>query len=98
METYTNTTESKLRAAQKQVKRMKGFYIHATVYIFVNLLIILGNIWDTPNSWFNTDTFATAFFWGIGLAAHAFSVFGTEKFFGIGWEERKIRELMNQKK
>ena len=28
--------------------------------------------------------------WGLGLASHAFSVFG----YGKSWEERKIEELM----
>jgi hypothetical protein len=35
-----------------------------------------------------------AFFWGIGLAAHAASVFVCPGFLNKEWEERKIRELM----
>lgn len=96
METYSATPNQRLLDAQKQVKRMKGFYIHATVYAFVNLLIIFGNWYDAPTNWFNSDTFDTAFFWGIGLAAHAFSVFGRELIFGKNWEERKIQEILNK--
>lgn len=96
METYTSTQKQRLAAAQKHVKRIKGFYIHGTVFIFVNFLIILGNIWETPMSWLNYDTFGPALFWGIGLAAHGLSVFGRERFLGTNWEERKINQLMNK--
>lgn len=95
METYSNTQDQKLRAAQKQVKKIKGFYIHAIVYVCVNALIITGNAIEGI-SVSNTDTYLTAMFWGIGLAAHAVSVFGLGNFFRQGWEERKIRELMNK--
>jgi hypothetical protein len=37
METYTLTSDEKLAQAQKKVKCIKGFYTHATVYLFVNL-------------------------------------------------------------
>ncbi len=96
METYTTTQEQRLSAAQKQVKRIKGFYTHLTVYVLVNLFIIAGNIWDAPTHWFGYDSFATAIFWGIGLAVHGISVFGIGKNFGSDWEERKINELMNK--
>ena len=96
METYTTTQEQRLAAAQKQVKRIKGFYTHLTVFVLVNLFIIAGNIWDAPTHWFGYDSFATAIFWGIGLAAHGLSVFGANWFLGNNWEERKINELMNK--
>ena len=98
METYSyNTTENqKLLDAQKKVKRIKGFYIHALVYVCVNLLIIFGNMYESGTNFFFYDTFATAFFWGIGLLAHGLSVFGADWIFGNGWEERKIQEYLRK--
>ena len=36
------------------------------------------------------------FGWGLGLAFHAFGVFVEDGRFGRNWEERKIREFMDQ--
>jgi hypothetical protein len=33
--------------------------------------------------------------WGIGLAVHAFTVFGPSRIRGQDWEDRKIRERMS---
>lgn len=97
METYNIRTENqKLLEAKKQVKKIKGFYIHAIVFVCVNLLIIGGNFYDAPRSWFNYHTFATAFFWGIGLLAHGLSVFGGDLFLGKDWEQKKIQEILNK--
>ncbi|RZJ51219.1 MAG: 2TM domain-containing protein, partial [Chryseobacterium sp.] len=38
------------------------------------------------------------FFWGIGLAAHALSVFLPTFVLGRDWEEKKIKELMDKNK
>ena len=96
METYTKTTETKLYEARKHVKRIKGFYIHLLVYVLVNFVIIVSDVHDNPSEIYNFETYATAFFWGIGLVAHAASVFGSKIFFGNDWEQRKIREYMNK--
>jgi hypothetical protein len=37
------------------------------------------------------------FGWGIGLAFQAYRVYGHNSVFGIDWEERKIKEFMNEK-
>ncbi|VAW22464.1 hypothetical protein MNBD_BACTEROID04-389, partial [hydrothermal vent metagenome] len=42
--------------------------------------------------------YSTMIFWGIGLAFHAFSVFGMDFILGKKWEERKIEEIINRGK
>lgn len=86
------------RAAQKRVKDIKGFYIHLIVYLFINSALILVNSNFNQNGIFDLEisNFYTAFFWGIGLAAHWASVFGPGFLLGKKWEERKIRELMEK--
>ncbi|SFI28706.1 2TM domain-containing protein [Halpernia frigidisoli] len=96
METYTLTSDEKLANAQKRVKCIKGFYTHATVYLFVNLFIIASCYIDSPFSLQTSDPFMTAFFWGIGLAAHGFSVFGRDFIFGREWEQNQIEKILNK--
>lgn len=87
--------------AYKRVKRIKGFYVHALVYVLVNSFIIIsfvnGNS-DEEGDLRNWETYSTALFWGIGLLAHGLSVFGRNIFFGPNWEENKIKELMEKEK
>ena len=92
--------EDKYAAAERKVKRLKGFYTHFIVYLFVNAFIVIVNISNLSpgESYFKMENFATAFFWGIGLLAHGVSVFGHIFFFGKNWEERKIKELMEKDK
>lgn len=81
--------------AQKRVKRLKGFYIHATVYVLVNLFIIEQNV-ESGASLSSMDNYWTAIFWGVGLLGHATSVFLPNLIMGDNWEEKKIRELMDK--
>ena len=85
--------EIRYRNAKKRVEALKDFYVHAIVYVVINLLLFMINVLTTPNSlWF----FWPLLGWGIGLTLHALLVFGGGRWFGAEWEERKINELMEQ--
>ena len=92
--------EIKYQEALKRVKKIKGFYTHAIVYVFVNIMIVFLNVknLDPGESYFQFKNFMTAFFWGIGLVAHGLSVFVPNWIMGQNWEERKIKEFMEKKK
>lgn len=96
METY-NEEDLKYSEARKKVKKLKGLYVHAVVYVLVNLFIIASNtqqglqLSDMDNYW-------TAIFWGVGLLAHVIGVYVPNIFLGKEWEERKTRELMDKYK
>ncbi len=92
-----NESDIKYREAKKRVKTIKGFYIHATVYVVVNIFLIFINV-KSDSDPLNINNFWTAIFWGIGLAAHGLSVFMPNFILGKNWEEEKIRELMNKNK
>lgn len=92
-----NLNEIKYLEAQKRVKRLKGFYIHATVYVVVNLFLISINV-KSDNDHLNINNFWTAIFWGVGLLGHGLSVFLPNFILGKNWEEKKIRELMDKYK
>jgi hypothetical protein len=99
METNFKEQERYQRAA-KRVKRIKGFYSHAVVYVVINIMIIVINIQslDDGESYFQWRNFLTLFFWGIGLTAHGLSVFLPNIIMGKDWEENKIKELMEKNK
>lgn len=100
MEITKDKNDIKYLEAKKRVKKLKGFYIHLTIYVLVNLMIVLINYQDLKpgESYFKYENFITLFFWGIGLLAHAMSVFVPQFVLGKNWEERKIRELMDKEK
>jgi uncharacterized protein YybS (DUF2232 family) len=89
-----------LERARKRVKQIKGFYSHLLVYVVINIMIVVINIQDLEpgESYFQYKNFFTLFFWGIGLAIHGLSVFLPDFIMGQNWEERKIKELMEEDK
>ncbi|RXR19094.1 2TM domain-containing protein [Flavobacterium amnicola] len=92
--------EIKYQEAQKRVKKIKGFYTHAAIYLLVNIMIVIINIQNLEpgESYFKLENFFTAFFWGLGLLTHALSVFLPNIILGSNWEEKKIKELMEKDK
>jgi hypothetical protein len=58
--------------AKKRVEAKFGFYIHLSVYIVVNLLLVVINFsTSTQYLWFKWPLMG----WGVGLFFHALSVF-----------------------
>jgi sensor histidine kinase YesM len=86
-------SEKKYSLAKEQVEKIKGFYIHFTIYlIFIPVFIYLNYISNAGFPW--------AIFpiggWGFGVMGHAAEVFNYNPFFGKNWEERKIKEFMDK--
>ena len=92
--------EIKYQEAAKRVQKIKGFYTHAVVYLVINTAIIISQIqFSSSDNWsLELRQFSTAFFWGIGLAAHGLSVFMPTMILGKDWEDKKIKELMEKEK
>lgn len=90
--------EDRYYFAKRRVKRLKGFYSHLGVYVAVNIFLIVINSSNLQigETYFKIENFYTAIFWGIGLLAHAISVFGFNFLFGREWEERKMKEFMDK--
>ena len=94
METGTTQNQEYIKA-QKRVKKIKGFYTHLSVYCVVIPVIIFVNLKYEPHfHWFWFSVCG----WGTGLFFHWLSVFGLN-LLGLGndWEEKKIKEFMNEK-
>lgn len=97
MENYNQQQYDK---AKKKVQEIKGFYIHLTVFILVNLfLILIQSGLLRGNFQFSTSFLGyltTPFFWGIGLAFHALHVFKDKISLFKDWEQKKIKEYMDK--
>ena len=90
----SNTDDAKYLRAKERIAEVKKFYnkvlSYAMFIAFLGALNYYTNRWDYM--WF----LWAAFGWGIGLAFKAVKVFGVNRFFGKGWEDRKIREFMEE--
>lgn len=87
--------EERFRQAKKRVEELKGFYGNLVSYIVVNLGLMILNLMTSPEHlWF----FWPMFGWGIGVMFHAMKVFNFTPFVGKDWEERKIRQFMEEEK
>ena len=85
--------EERYYQAQKRVKDIKGFYVHLTVYLLSNPIIIVVNLLTSPDFLY---FLICLFGWGIPLALHGMLAFNYPTFFNKEWEERKIKELMEK--
>ena len=86
--------QQRYEKARKKVQEIKGFYVHFVVYAIVISLIVIVNLRFTPQyHWFWYPMFG----WGLGLFFHWFGVIGVDRLgFGKDWEERKIKEYMDE--
>ena len=109
MESYTNYTETSRMnteayvSARERVKSLLGFYKHLAAYVLVNLFISITAIYEAMEAGFTLksalsdgDVYTLWIIWGIGLAIHGLNVFSFIGIFNHKWEERKIKEYMEE--
>lgn len=77
--------------ARERVQEIKGFYIHALVYLIVNAGLFILNMILSPDEWW---FYWSLLGWGVGLGAHWLSIFGSNFIFGADWEEKKIQKIL----
>jgi hypothetical protein len=80
-----NETELQ-RLARRRVKQKMGFYIHATVFVLVNLGLTAINFAKGGVSWHLWPLAG----WGLGLAIHGFVTFASLN--GDGLRERMLED------
>jgi 2TM domain len=87
--------EDRYYLAKKKVENIKGFYGNLTSFIGVNIILIIINLWTSPQYlWF----FWPLLWWGVGVVFHGLKVFEVFPVLGKDWEERKIKELMEKER
>ena len=90
--------------AKKKVEMLKHFYSHVVIFIVINtaLILISANVFGKGETDFSDlGIYGGTFFWGIGLVSHAIYVFFEfyikDKFMK-GWEEKKIKQFLEEDK
>ncbi|PIB28331.1 histidine kinase [Maribacter sp. 4U21] len=84
--------EDKYFRARERVDQIKKFYSSLLSYII--FIALLGGLNYWIDEWRYPWFLCAAFGWGIGLVFQAVKAFGFNPFFGKDWENRKIKELM----
>jgi restriction endonuclease Mrr len=95
-ESVMDKEQQRYERAHARVQALKGFYIHTSAFVVVNIALLainagVGGVW-----WFYWPLIG----WGIGLGVHALAMFG---FGGRGpwgreWEEQKMREMLDKER
>ena len=85
------TDTDRYQVAQKQVQKLKEFWVHLAVYVIVNAGLTTLNLVKTPDQlWFQWVLMG----WGAGILLHGFQVFGGG--LAKNWEEKKIQEIVKR--
>ena len=84
--------DKRYEKAKERVEAIKGFYGNLASYcIVIPILIFINYNSGTDFPW----AIFPAIGWGFGLTAHGLEAFGYNLFFGKNWEEKKMREFMD---
>ena len=91
--TTLDNKQSRYEEAKVQVEKIKDFYGHLIIYVIVMSFITLVNYFTSWNyKWFVFPLFG----WGIGIFFHFLDTFKHNWLLGRNWEEKKIKEIMDE--
>lgn len=98
MNTEQNINEQRYKIAEKRVKKIRGFYNHLIIFLCINALIVFFNVRNLGDgeSYFQWHNFMTFSIWGFFLLLHGASTFIPNFILGARWEERKIKQFMDE--
>jgi hypothetical protein len=89
-----NDDYKRYERAKERVKEIKDFYSHLITYIAVISFLVFINLKFSPRHlWFYWPMLG----WGLGVLFHGLRAFDFT-FMSKEWEEKKIREFMNEEK
>jgi len=85
--------ESVEQRARRRLRAEKGFYVHLVIYVIViSGLFVINALTGHGRWWFVWPAIG----WGIGLTIHALSTFGMISVLGRDWEDRRLKELVDE--
>lgn len=89
--------------AKKRTEALRKFYKHLVIYIVVNIAISVYKVheyledgYSFEDALINIDTLAVWVVWGVFVLLQAFKTFNPSMFMGADWEEKKIRQFMDE--
>lgn len=80
--------------AFKQVRKLKGFYIHLTQYVLVIAVLTVINALTTPNRWWVQWVVMG---WGVGVFFHWLQISERFGLFGSKWEKEQVEKRLGRK-
>jgi len=86
--------DKRYEKAKERMEAVKGFYGNLMAYCIVIPILAVVNLRTTSFAW----VLFPAIGWGFGVAMHAMEAFGYNPILGKGWEEKKMREFMEDEK
>jgi hypothetical protein len=84
--------QERLAQAKRRLAALKAFYIHLFVFAMVLAGLAIVNL-ATGGPWW---VLWVLLGWGIGVLAHAVTVFGPTSHVIADWERRKLREFLDE--
>jgi sensor histidine kinase YesM len=84
--------DKRYKKAREHVEAIKGFYGNLLAYCLVIPFLAWINYRTTDFPW----VLFPALGWGLGVVTHGMEAYGYNPLWGKRWEERKIREFMEQ--
>ncbi|WP_062058745.1 2TM domain-containing protein [Aquimarina longa] len=88
--------QKRYERAKARVEEIKKFYNNLISYILV--IGFLAGLNYYQNQWYYAWFLWPALGWGIGITFHAIKAYKVNPMFNKNWEERKIREYMDEEK
>ena len=82
--------EKRYKKAKQRVENIKSFYGNLFAYVVIIPFLAYLNYKTTPFPWVLFPIFG----WGFGLTIHGMAAFGYNPLWGKQWEEKKMREYM----
>ena len=80
--------------AWRKVQGLRLLYTHLTVFVFVNLVLLLIDVSTPGDPWF----YKILLGWGLLVGLHAAYTYELLPWATQNWEQRKARELMEQRR
>ncbi|HUK11506.1 MAG TPA: 2TM domain-containing protein [Stellaceae bacterium] len=80
--------------AWRKVKSLRLLYMHLTVYIFGNVILLLVDVSTPGEPWF----YKVLLGWGLLVALHAAYTYELLPWSSSDWEQRKVRELIERQR
>ncbi len=80
--------------AWRKVQGLRVLYTHLTVYVFVNLVLLLIDVSTPGDPWF----YKILLGWGLLVGLHAAYTYELLPWATQNWEQRKVRELVEQRR
>ena len=99
-EPTNNDTAQRREDVRQWVRQLRAFYVHATLYVAVSVMLVLINLVINANAdrlgeWGAWWSMWSVLGWGIGIAVHGLVVLlARHNLFGDDWEARKVDELL----